>query len=71
VIYPSTLFQGGWRYVYALNPMVGVIDGFRWSLIDAPAPPPADLISALVGVVLLAIGIVYFHRVERRFADLV
>ena len=71
VIYPSSLFHGGWRYAYAVNPIVGVVDGFRWSLIGGPAPPAADLISALVGLVLLAIGLVYFHRVERRFADVV
>lgn len=71
IVYPSSLFEGGWRYLYALNPVVGIVDGFRWSLTDAPAPPAADLLSALVGLLLLATGLVYFHRVERRFADVI
>lgn len=71
IIYPSSLFHGGWRYLYALNPVVGIVDGFRWSLIGAPAPPAADFVSLVSGLALLAIGAVYFRRVERGFADVV
>jgi lipopolysaccharide transport system permease protein len=71
IIYPSSLFHGGWRYLYAVNPMVGIVDGFRWSLISAPTPPAADLISLFSGLVLLVIGFIYFGRVERGFADVV
>jgi lipopolysaccharide transport system permease protein len=71
IIYPSSLFHGGWRYLYALNPVVGIVDGFRWSLIDGPSPPAADLVSLISGVVLLALGAIYFRRVERGFADVV
>ena len=46
VVYPSSLVEGGWQYVYALNPMVTVLDGFRWSLADAPAPGPESLVSS-------------------------
>jgi lipopolysaccharide transport system permease protein len=55
--------------VFALNPMVGVIDGFRWSVLDAPAPPASDLVSAVSALVLLVGGLAYFQRVERRLAD--
>jgi lipopolysaccharide transport system permease protein len=71
VVYPSSLVTGDWAYVYALNPMVTVIDGFRWSLVGAPAPGPESLISLAVTVALLAGGLVYFLRAERRFADLI
>ena len=40
VVFPSTLIEGGWRYVFALNPVAGVIDGIRWALLDGPAPGP-------------------------------
>ncbi len=72
VVYAASLVDGGWRYVYALNPMVTVLNGFRWSLVDAPPPGAGEsLVSAAVIVVLLAGGLVYFLRAERRFADLI
>jgi lipopolysaccharide transport system permease protein len=71
VVYTSGLVDGRWRYVYALNPMAAVLDGFRWSLIDGPAPSAYDLVSLLAGVLLLAGGLLYFARAERRFADLI
>jgi hypothetical protein len=49
--------------------MVGVIDGFRWSVLAAPPPPAADALSAVSGVALLVGGLAYFQRVERRMAD--
>jgi lipopolysaccharide transport system permease protein len=58
-----------WRYLYAVNPMVGILDGFRWSLIGGPAPGVEDLVSLVVGLLLLVGGGVYFHSVERRLVD--
>jgi lipopolysaccharide transport system permease protein len=71
VVYTSGLVDGRWRYVYALNPMVGVIDGFRWSLIDSSAPSADAFVSLAAGLALLAGGLLYFARAERRFADLI
>lgn len=71
VVYPSSLVEGGWRYVYALNPMTAVIDGFRWSAVGAPAPGAPALVSLGVAVVLVLSGVVYFLRAERRFADVI
>jgi ABC-type polysaccharide/polyol phosphate export permease len=51
--------------------MVTVLDGFRWSLVDGPAPGPEALVSLAVVLVLLTGGLVYFLRAERRFADLI
>jgi lipopolysaccharide transport system permease protein len=71
VVYASSLVEGAWRYLYALNPMVAVLDGFRWSLVDGPAPGREALVSLAVVALLLAGGLVYFLRSERRFADLI
>ena len=71
VVYASSLVEGAWQYVYALNPMVTVLDGFRWSLVGGPAPGPEALVSLAVGRAMLAGGLVYFLRAERRFADLI
>ncbi len=71
VVYSSSLVEGGWQYVYALNPMVTVLDGFRWSVADGPAPGPESLVSAAVVVLLLVGGLAYFRRAERAFADVV
>lgn len=71
VVYSSSLVEGGWRYVYALNPMVTVLDGFRWSVADGPPVGPEALVSAAVVVALLVVGLVYFDRAERSFADVV
>jgi lipopolysaccharide transport system permease protein len=71
VVYASSLVEGAWQYVYALNPMVTVLDGFRWSLVGGPAPGPEAFVSFAVVVAMLTGGIVYFLRAERRFADLI
>ncbi len=61
-----------WQLVYALNPMVGVVEGFRWALLGAQAPPIETLlVSASISIVLLVTGMYYFRRMERTFADLV
>ena len=69
VIYPSSLIDGAWRYVFALNPMAGVLDGFRWALLDGPAPGPWSAVSAASLLALLVSGVVYFRLAERSFAD--
>ena len=71
VVYSSSMVEGGWKYVYALNPMSTVLDGFRWSIADGPTPGPEALVSAAVVVVLLVGGLSYFSRAERSFADVV
>lgn len=71
VVYSSSLVEGAWRYVYALNPMVTVLDGFRWSVADGPFPGPESVVSLAVVVLLFAVGSIYFGRSERSFADVV
>ncbi len=71
VAYPSTLVKGSWRWVYHLNPMVGVVDGWRWSVLGAPRPGWPALVSAVVGALLLVLGLGVFQRTERRFADVI
>jgi lipopolysaccharide transport system permease protein len=71
VAYSSKLLDEPWRTVYGLNPMVGVVEGFRWALLGTAPPGPMLLVSAVVSVVLLVSGAAYFRRVERTFADLI
>lgn len=72
VCYPASLVPGRWRLLYSLNPMVGVIEGFRYSLLGTGEPPGIILaVSSLIGVLLLITGMFYFRRVEKGFADIV
>jgi lipopolysaccharide transport system permease protein len=71
VAYPASLVPERWRALYGLNPMAGVIEGFRWALAGGPAPGALTLVSAAVVVVLLAAGVAYFRRVEGTFADVI
>tara|TARA_B100000029_G_scaffold456954_1_gene485347 strand:+ start:342 stop:1091 length:750 start_codon:yes stop_codon:yes gene_type:complete len=73
VVFETTaLIPERWQLLYSLNPMVGVIEGFRWVLLGKAQPPIAPvLVSALVVSVLLAGGVVYFRRMEKSFADCV
>jgi lipopolysaccharide transport system permease protein len=72
IAYPSSLLPEGWRMLYAINPMVGVVEGFRWALLDAgTAPGPLILVSVLVALALLVSGAFYFRRMEATFADVV
>jgi lipopolysaccharide transport system permease protein len=72
VAYPSSLLPEPWRTVFGINPMVGVVEGFRWSLAGAKtAPGPIIALSSLVAVALLVSGAYYFRRMERTFADIV
>jgi ABC-type polysaccharide/polyol phosphate export permease len=71
VAYPASLVHGGLRYVYFLNPIAGVLEGFRWCLLAGPAPKTPALVSLGSGLVLLYLGIRYFQASERRFADVI
>jgi lipopolysaccharide transport system permease protein len=72
VIYPVSLVPEKWQGMYALNPMVAVIEGYRWSLLGAPAPDLGTMaIGSLSIVVFLLGGLVYFKSTERTFADLI
>lgn len=72
IAYPSSLLDEPWRTLYGLNPMVGVVDGFRWALLGTDsAPGPAVLVSACVAAALLVSGLIYFRRMEASFADVV
>ena len=73
VAYSSELIPPGiWRMLYGLNPMAGVIDGFRWALLGTQFPDlPLFLVSILVMLILLVTGLMYFKKMEEYFADLV
>jgi len=72
IAYPSTLLTEPWRTLYGLNPMVGVVEGFRWALLGtSSAPGPMVFVSALASLAILVGGAFYFRRMEKSFADLV
>ena len=72
VAYPSSLVPEKWRPLYGLNPMAGVVDGFRWALLGKSGPPGLMLwVSVIVVVILLLGGLYYFRRMEQEFADVV
>ncbi|MBI2061491.1 MAG: ABC transporter permease [Nitrospirae bacterium] len=72
VVYPASLVPEKWRTLYGLNPMAGVVEGFRWALLGTPHPA-GGLIAVSTAVVLavLAGGLLYFRRMERTFADVI
>lgn len=70
IAYPSSLLDEPWRTLYGLNPMVGVVEGFRWALLGTPAGPASALAaSTLMATALLIAGAYHFRRLERTFAD--
>ena len=72
IAYPSSLLSEPWRTLYGINPMVGVVEGFRWALLSTKtAPGPMIIVSSLVALALLISGAFYFRRMERTFADVV
>jgi lipopolysaccharide transport system permease protein len=72
IAYPSSLLSEPWRTVYGLNPMVGVVEGFRWALLGTNTQPgPVVLISAFMALALMVGGAFYFRRMEKAFADVV
>ncbi len=71
VVYSSSILDGAWRWVFALNPVVPLIEGFRWSIAGGPGPGVEGLISLAVGLTVLVTGIAYFRRLEQHFGDLI
>jgi lipopolysaccharide transport system permease protein len=72
IVYPSSLIPERWRTLYAINPMAGVVEGFRWALLDTDtAPGPMIAVSAVAAVILLAGGLFFFRRMEKTFSDAV
>ena len=71
IAYPLSVVDATWRPLYALNPMVGIVEGFRWALLDTPWPGAPVLVSIVSGVLLLLLGVAYFQRSERGFADII
>jgi lipopolysaccharide transport system permease protein len=72
VIYPSSMLKRHWQVIYSLNPMAGVIEGFRWALLGTNTPPNLMIfVSAITALVLFVSGVMYFTRMEKMFADVV
>jgi lipopolysaccharide transport system permease protein len=72
VAYSTSLVPAEWRGLYAINPMVGVVDGFRWALLGHREPPALTGLVSLAAVILIFIGgLFYFRRTERTFADVI
>jgi len=72
VVYPSSLVPEPWRLLYGLNPMVGVVEGFRWALLGAGVPPNAMLaVSVVASLMIFVGGLYYFSRMEKTLADVV
>lgn len=70
IAYPSSLIPERWRLIYAINPMTGVVEGFRWALLGTEtAPGPMLAVSTTIALIVLITGLFYFRRMERTFAD--
>jgi lipopolysaccharide transport system permease protein len=72
IAYPSSLLHEPWLTLYGLNPMAGVVEGFRWALLGTrTAPGPMILVSTAAAILILIGGAFYFRRLEKSFADVV
>ena len=72
VAYSSNIVPTRWRWLYALNPMVGVVDGFRWGFLGQTPPSAWPLVTSLIMVILTLVGgLYYFRRVEQTVADVI
>ena len=72
IAYPSSMIPKKWQLLYAINPMTGVVEGFRWALLGTEtAPGPILAVSTIIALVILVTGLFYFQRMERTFADTV
>ena len=71
IVYPSSLLPEPWRTLYGLNPMAGVVEGFRWALLGTEKPEAIVLVSALAAAGLMVSGLYYFRRMEKNFSDVV
>ena len=72
VVYPMSLVPEKWRLIYALNPLAGAIEGFRWAILGTEINPwPIVAVSSFSAVAILLVGVIYFKNTERFFADLI
>jgi lipopolysaccharide transport system permease protein len=73
VVYSAALVPPDWLWLYRLNPMSGVIEGFRWAVLGQGSAPPIEAVtvSLIVTIIVLITGLFYFRRVERTFADVI
>lgn len=71
IVFPLSLVPQQWRWLMALNPMTGLVEAFRSAFLDRPFDMPSIALSALVSLAMLAAGVLYFERAERRFADVI
>jgi lipopolysaccharide transport system permease protein len=72
VVYPSSMLSEKWQLIYSLNPMAGVVNGFRWALLGIDTGVTGSiLISTTISIVILISGLFYFRRMERTFADMI
>jgi lipopolysaccharide transport system permease protein len=71
VAYPSSMIPGQWQWLYGLNPMAGVIEGFRWALLASSPPIGTIYVSVFLTAILFVTGLYYFRSSEKAFADLV
>jgi len=72
IVYPSSMIPQEWQGLYNINPMVGVINGFRWALVGTAAPDPVFLaLNVLTIAVFLVFGMAYFNRMANTFADII
>ena len=72
IAYPSSLLSEPWRTIYGFNPMVGVVEGFRWALLGTDTAPGATIaVSSLAALMILVGGAFYFRHMEKTFADVV
>jgi lipopolysaccharide transport system permease protein len=71
--FSSSVVPDQWRLIYSLNPMVGVIDGFRWAILggDVPLYWPGFVLSLVIIALVLVTGVSYFRKTERTFADVI
>ena len=71
IAYPSTLLDEPWRTLYGLNPMVGVVEGFRWALLGTQPPQAMIFLSIFIALGLFISGLFFFNRTEKTFADVI
>jgi len=72
VAYSASVISDKWQLVYSLNPMAGVVNGFRWALLGSGSGPDLALwISVIISLVILVSGLIYFRNMERTFADMI
>jgi lipopolysaccharide transport system permease protein len=72
VAYPSSIVPANWQWLYGINPLAGIIEGFRWAILGKAAPPSAMLLVSFAMVFILLIGgLLYFRRMEDSFADVI